>query len=60
MDERYRADIYYNKKNQNILLNWKFNGWAKYKNYRADNKVNLRIKSHYKGNSSPQNLIKNQ
>ena len=38
------------KKNQNILLNWKFNGWAKYKNYRADNKVNLRIKNHYKGN----------
>ncbi len=37
------------KKNQNILLNWKFNGWAKYKNYRADNKVNLRIKVHYKG-----------
>ena len=37
------------KKNQNILLNWKFNGWAKYKNYRADNKVNLRIKNHYKG-----------
>ena len=38
------------KKNLNILLNWKFNGWAKYKNYRADNKVNLRIKNHYKGN----------
>ena len=38
------------KKNQNILLNWKFNGWAKYKNYRADNKVNLSIKSHYKVN----------
>ena len=38
------------KKNQNILLNWKFNGWAKYKNYGADNKVNLSIKSHYKGN----------
>ena len=38
------------KKNQNILLNWKFNGWAKYKNYNADNKVNLRIKNHYKGN----------
>ena len=37
------------KKNQNILLNWKFNGWAKYKNYRADNKVGLRIKDHYKG-----------
>ena len=38
------------KKNLNILLNWKFNGWAKYKNYRADNKVNLRIRNHYKGN----------
>ena len=38
------------KNNQNILLNWKFNGWAKYKNYREDNKVNLRIKKHYKGN----------
>ena len=37
------------KKNQNILLNWEFNGWAKYKNYRADNKVNLKIKNHYKG-----------
>ena len=37
------------KKYQNILLNWKFNGWAKYKNYRADNKVNLKIKNHYKG-----------
>ena len=48
------------KKNQNILLNWKFNGWAKYKNYRADNKVNLRIRSHYKGKVSPQSLIKNQ
>ena len=32
------------------MLNWKFNGWAKYKNYRVDNKVNLRIKNHYKGN----------
>ncbi len=38
------------KKNQNILLNWEFNGWAKYKNYRADNKVNFKIKNHYKGN----------
>ena len=38
------------KKNRNILLNWKFNGWAKYKNYRADDKVNLKIKNHYKGN----------
>ena len=37
------------KKNQNVLLNWKFNGWAKYKNYKADNKVNLRIKNHFKG-----------
>ena len=23
------------KKNLNILLNWKFNGWAKYKNYKT-------------------------
>ncbi len=38
------------KKNQNVLLNWKFNGWGKYKNYKADNKVNLRIKNYYKGN----------
>ena len=37
-------------KNQNILLNWKFNGWAKYRNFRADNKVSLRIKNNYKGN----------
>ena len=46
------GDLFDNKykKNLNILLNWKFNGWAKYKNYRADNKVNLRIKNHYKGN----------
>ena len=39
-----------NKKNRKVLLNWKFNGWAKYKNYRADNKVNLRLKNHYKVN----------
>ena len=39
-----------NNQNQNILLNWKFNGWAKYKNYGADNKVSLKIKNHYKGN----------
>ena len=37
------------KKNKNILLNWKFNGWAKYNNYRADNRVNLKIKDYYKG-----------
>ena len=38
------------KKNQNSLLNWEFNGWAKYKNYKLDNRVNLRIKDYYKGN----------
>ena len=37
------------KKNQNILLNWKFNGWAKYKNYKEDDKVILRIKNYFKG-----------
>ncbi len=37
------------KKSQNVLLNWKFNGWSKYKNFSADNKVNLRIKRYFKG-----------
>ena len=31
------------KKNKILLSNWNFNGWAKYKNFRNDNKVNLRI-----------------
>ena len=31
-----------------ILSDWKFNGWAKYKNHRNDNRVNTLIKKHYK------------
>ena len=30
-------------KNKKIFLNFKFNGWSKYKNYQKDNKVNSRI-----------------
>ncbi len=37
------------KKNKNILSNWKFNSWAKYKNYKNDDKVNLTIKKYYRG-----------
>ena len=57
---RYRANILLKIKNQNILLNWEFNGWAKYKNYREDNKVNLRIKSNYKGNVINPEFNKNE
>ena len=32
------------KKNRNILSNWQFNAWAKYKNYRNDNKAYLKVK----------------
>ena len=31
------------KKNNILLSNWNFNGWAKYKNFRNDNKINLKI-----------------
>ena len=31
-----------------ILSNWKFNGWAKYKNHKNDNRINTLIKKHYK------------
>tara|TARA_B100000029_G_scaffold31770_1_gene30259 strand:- start:2126 stop:3178 length:1053 start_codon:yes stop_codon:yes gene_type:complete len=32
------------KKNKNIISNWEFNGWAKYKNFKNDNKAYLTIK----------------
>ena len=32
-----------NKKNNVLLSNWNFNGWAKYKNFKNDNKINLKI-----------------
>ena len=33
-----------NNKNRNILSNWEFNAWAKYKNYKNDNKAYLKVK----------------
>ena len=30
------------KKNNILLSNWNFNGWAKYKNFKNDNKINLK------------------
>ena len=32
------------KRNKNIMCNWEFNGWAKYKNFKNDNKVYLKMK----------------
>ena len=32
------------KKNRNIISNWEFNGWAKYKNFKNDNKAYTKIK----------------
>ena len=32
------------KKNKNVLSNWEFNAWSKYKNFKNDNKAYLKIK----------------
>ena len=32
------------KNNRNILSNWEFNAWSKYKNFRNDNKAYLKVK----------------
>ena len=32
------------KKNRNVLSNWEFNAWAKYKNFINDNKAYLKVK----------------
>tara|TARA_B100000945_G_scaffold298365_1_gene278137 strand:- start:6 stop:1058 length:1053 start_codon:yes stop_codon:yes gene_type:complete len=32
------------KKNRNIISNWEFNGWAKYKNFKNDNRAYLKVK----------------
>ena len=32
------------KKKRNILSNWEFNAWSKYKNFRNDNKAYLKVK----------------
>ena len=31
------------KKRKSVILNFNFNGWAKYKNYKNDNKINNKI-----------------
>ena len=31
------------KRNRNLLTNWEFNGWAKYKNFKKDNKAYLKV-----------------
>ena len=33
-----------NNKNKNLLTNWEFNAWAKYRNFKKDNKAFLRVK----------------
>ncbi len=35
-----------NKKDQKVLVNWGFNGWAKYKNFGHDNKICSKIKKY--------------
>ncbi len=32
------------KKKRNVLSNWEFNGWAKYKNFKNDNEAFLKVK----------------
>ena len=38
MDTRFFLPIFLKNKNRNILSNWGFNGWAKYKNFKNDNR----------------------
>lgn len=33
-----------NEKNKKILINWRFNSWAKYKNFKRDNRIINKIK----------------
>ena len=36
--------IFVKNKNKKILLNWKFNSWAKYKNFKKDNNIINKVK----------------
>lgn len=36
--------IFVKNKNKKILLNWKFNSWAKYKNFKKDNSIINKVK----------------
>lgn len=40
---RDSGPIYVVNKNKKILLDWKFNAWAKYKNYKYDNAINKKL-----------------
>ena len=37
-----------NKKNRNLLSNWEFNAWAKYKNFKKDNQAYIKVKKFVK------------
>ena len=37
------------KKNKNVLCNWKFNGWAKYADHKNDDRINIKISKYFKG-----------
>ena len=40
---RDSGPIYVVNKNKKILLDWKFNAWAKYNNYKYDNAINKKL-----------------
>ena len=37
-----------NNKSKNLITNWKFNAWAKYKNFKKDNKAYIKVKKFVK------------
>ena len=47
-----------NNKNKKILINWNFNSWAKYKNFKKDNNIIIKIKKILKLNSISPKLYK--
>ena len=48
-----------NKNNKKVLINWGFNGWAKYKDFNYDNKICLKIKK-FVGLSSVTPTLRNK
>ena len=46
------------KRNRNIISNWEFNGWAKYKNFKNDNKAYLMVKKIKKNQIIKPNYMK--
>ena len=49
-----------NKKNKKILINWNFNSWAKYKNFKEDNNIIITVKKILKLDSISPKLNKNK